>query len=227
LRKQIPLIILVLLSFSLIACQPDPRKEADAYATRVQADQDALNQQQNRDNAAQMQAAQMAEWRLQQGHREAVAQKWRNALNNTIQIGSWFVIAALCYFVFFSTRSVTQAVQVASVGISQALVDRAHVRAHLIPLDPTTRQYPALLHHIGKGRFALVNPNANSVMILDTRSEPDRQMIAAMGAVQYVGVLSREAGKSMDPAGVSVIQAPSFDVTGEMVTLAKELVRDG
>lgn len=224
-KKYTVFILLVFLSLSVIACQPDPRKEADAYATRMKADQDALNQQLNREQSTGMYALEVQRLQVEQGHREATAQEWRNGLNNLIRWAFLFGTAAVCFVIFLGSRSVITAFATATQGLSQAMVRKADVRANLIQLDPVTRQYPLFIQYIGAGRYAAYNPNVNSLTLLDTRSEPDRQMIVASGSVQYVGVLAREAGKSADPAGVSVVKQPIIDVTGEMVTLARELAR--
>jgi hypothetical protein len=94
------------------------------------------------------------------------------------------------------------------VGAGKASARYANVRANLIPLDEGTRQFPLFLQYQGKGRYALANPNTGSVTMLDSRREPDRQMIRAMAAVVLYGAIGREARLSKDPAGVAIIQPP-------------------
>ena len=219
------LIILLLLMF-ITACSPDPRKEAEAYATRIQADQDALNQQQTREHTEEVYDLQMQQAQLEQGHRAAIAQEWRNGLNTMLHIGFWFATAALCFTIFMTARSVNTAVSIASEGLATAMVRRAEVRANLIPLNPKTRLFDGYLQYLGQGRYAALNLNTNSVLLLDTRSEPDRQMIQTMGAVQYAGALAQEARQSTDPASVSIIQPPIVDVKSELITLGKDIWRD-
>jgi hypothetical protein len=61
------------------------------------------------------------------------------------------------------------------------------------------------MSYLGAGRFSLGNPNTSGVMLLDSRSPGDRQMIAAAGAVQLAGTVAREARRSREPEGVSII----------------------
>lgn len=198
----------LLLALVLSSCAPDPRREAQAYQIREAADQDALNQAQDRAQDKEVHALEVERLQVEQGHREATAARWRAALNVGIDVVKWFAIAAVCY----SLLSVAQAVSRGSRGLAEALVRAAEVRANLIALDPKTRQYPLLVQPLGRGKFAALNPNTNSVLMLDVRSEPDRRMIQAMGAVQYAGALASEARQANDPSGVAIIQTPLIDV---------------
>lgn len=206
------ILIIPVIVFMLSACAPDPRKEAQAFQIREQAQQDALNQEQTRQHADELHAFQMQQQQIEQGNREATKQEWRNGLNMMIRYSSFFATAAVCFAVFMITRATVNAYAIVSEGTARALVQAANVRANLISLDPTTRQFPLLLQYIGKGIVSLTNPNADSTLLLDTRNEPDRQMIQAMGAVQYAGALAHEARQAKDPAGVSIIQTPIVDV---------------
>jgi hypothetical protein len=105
--------------------------------------------------------------------------------------------------IFIGARSTIQAYATTTHGLAQAAVRAAEVRANLIALDPETMQYPVFLQYLGKGLFSAVNLNTNAVTLLDSRSDPDRQMISAAGAVQLSGKIAREARLSSDPAGVS------------------------
>ncbi len=205
-KKYILLISLIITL--LTSCAPDPRKAAQADQIREQAAQDALNQEQQRQQASDLHAFQVQQLQIEQGTRDATKQTWRDGWNMMIRISFFFATAALCYSIILASRSVTSAID----GISKALVRAAEVRANLIPLDRITRQYPALLQYIGYGRFSLTNPNTNSTLMLDTRNEPDRLMIQAAGATQYAGALAREARQAEDPAGVSIIQSPVVNV---------------
>lgn len=201
-KRYIPIILFVTIAFT--ACQPDPRKQAQADQIREQAQQDALNQEQQRQQSSELHDLEMQQLAVEQGHREATKQAWRNGLNMLITISFFFATAGVCYVIFSLSRSISTA----SDGIAKAMVRAAEVKANLIRLDPVTRQYPLLAQYIGNGRFSLANPNTDSVLLLDSRNEPDRLMIQAAGAVQYAGALAREARQADDPAGVSIIKAP-------------------
>jgi hypothetical protein len=217
--------ILILLLVVLTACAPDPRKEAQAFAIRTQAEQDALNADAQRQHAQEVHDIQVQQLELEEQHREATAQEWRNGLNRMLYYGFYVATAALCFMIFMGARSMTKSFAEMTEGISAAIVRAADVKANTIRLDPVTRQFPVYLQYLGAGRFSAVNFNTNSVLMLDTRNDPDRQMIAAMGAVQYAGALAREARQSEDPTGVALIQAPIVDVKDELLSLGKDLLR--
>jgi hypothetical protein len=162
---------------------------------------------------------------LDQQNREAITAQWQKGLNMILRYAFFVMTAAVCFVIFMGARSIATSFATATEGISTALVRAAEVKANLIYLDERTRQYPVFLQYLGQGKFSLVNPNVNAVLMLDTRSEPDRQMIAAMGATQYAGALAREARQSDDPTGVSMIQAPIVDAKSEVISIGKDLVR--
>jgi len=205
------LTVCLFLLFAMAACTPDPRKEAQAFQIREAAEQDALNQAQNREHAEDLHELQLEQLQVEQGHREATAAQWRAALNMGIEIVKWFAIAGLCYAIL----SIAQAISIGSRGVAAAMVRAAEVKANTIGLDPSTRQFPLFLQSLGHGRFAAFNPNTNSVLLLDVRNEPDRRMIQAAGAVQYAGALAHEARQANDPSGVSMIHTPLIDIGGE------------
>jgi len=217
-KRFFPIILLLIF---VNACAPDPRKEAEAYATRIEAEQKAANEIQNRQHAQQLHEFQLQSLAMNQENQKAFQQQWQLAVNRAIWVGSLTLIAVVCYSMISVSKTINRTVE----GIGVAFVRRADVSANLIQLDRVTRQYPAFLQYIGNGRFVGVNFNTNSVLVLDTRSEPDRQMIAQMGAVQYAGALAQEARQSNDPAGISIIQPPIIDVKSEMISLGKDVVR--
>ena len=141
---------------------------------------------------------------MKMSHKQATADIWQTALKNVIKVTQWFAIAAICVG-FLATGA---GYSIAAVETGRAVGRAAVVRANLISLDKVTRQYPVYLQYQAAGRYALVNPNTNSVTMLDTRSELDRQMIAAVSGVQIAGVIAQEARKSKDPAGISIMKPP-------------------
>ena len=215
------MVLLVLVS----GCAPDPRKDAKAYQIRSQAEQEALSAEAARQNQEQLNAIELQQRQLEQQTREATAAEWNNGLNMVLHYGFLVATAAVCFVMFMSARSIATSFGTVTDGFSKALVRRAEVRANLIQLDPVTRQYPAFIQYLGCGRFSVLNLNTNSVLMLDTRNEPDRQMIAAMGAVQYAGALAHEARQASDPTGVALIQAPVIDAKNEVLSIGKDMVR--
>jgi hypothetical protein len=215
----------LLLIVSLSACAPDPRNAADAYSTRLQADQKALDSQQQRAQAADRNAMEMQTAKALQATQIAARSRfiyWLSIID----------LVALCLVLLVGSGSLSWAFW----HLGQAVSRKALVSANLIPLDPLTRQYPLLINYDGKGRFTLTNPNTGQVLQLDTRNDPDRQLIASSGMVQAAGVLAVEARKSKDPEGMALIHPEIIDASAagvrpgdlfeQMVDLAKG-VRDG
>src|SRR3989304_2735022 len=77
-KQLLPTILLVML---ISACAPDPRKEAEAYATRIEADQNAIQPQ------------------------------WQLALNRAIWGGSISLIFGVCFSFVSVTRTFNQTVE--------------------------------------------------------------------------------------------------------------------
>ena len=196
-----------LILFSLIvlaACAPDPRREAAAFATRAQAEQDAADRTQSRDQNQELHDLQVQNVKAEQA-------AWQSAMTKVIHA-----------FEVTAPIALTLIVLAAGVGLSWALIGAGKataryvvVRANLIPLNAATRQFPLLIQYIGKGQFTLTNPNTNATLQLDTRNEPDRQMILAAGNVQYAGALAHESRLSLKPGEVSIIPAPFTEVLDE------------
>jgi hypothetical protein len=196
--------IIFLTIILLTACAPDPRREAQAFATRTQAEQDAADRTQARQQSIDMHA-------LEIQHQDAIAQEWEAGMNKVIHTAA-----------VVSQFAVTLIILGAAIGMSWALIGTgkaaarfAEVRANLIPLNNTTHQFPLLISYAGKGKFSLSNPNTNSVLLLDTRSEPDRQMILGMSNTQYGGALAHESRLSLKPGEVSTIPAPFVEMANE------------
>ena len=84
-KQLLPTILLVML---ISACAPDPRKEAEAYATRIEADQNALNSEQNRQHAEQLHQFELQRRAMDQENQKAIQPQWQLALNRAIWGGS-------------------------------------------------------------------------------------------------------------------------------------------
>ena len=182
----------ILAGVILTSCGSDPRNEADAYRTRLLADQRAADLEQARDV------------RTSQAEQAAVEQ----AQTAAARVAGWNMIItvasiAVCVVVIMLAVGSGWAV----VGAGRSVARAAEVRANLIPLQlaEATRQFPVMIAYLGAGRFSLANPNTGGVMLLDTRQPGDRQLITAAGGVQLAGVVAREARRSKEPEGVAVI----------------------
>jgi len=209
------LFILILVT----SCAPDPRKDAEAYATRVEADSQAATAAQAREQEADLHALEMQKKELAQEIRVATAPELKRGLKMMLTVSFYFATAAVCYSLFMTARTVNTTVQ----GVGRALVIRAELQANLIGLDYRTRQYPLLRQAHGT-RFALSNPNDNSVTMLDVSNPADRQKIAALGAVQLAGAIAYEARKSSDPGALAMIKPTVIDAADGQIVTGAELM---
>jgi hypothetical protein len=202
------LLIYIGLALMLAACAPDPRKQAEADATRMQAESQAASDAQQRQFAQDAHALDMQVAQAEVAGRQATAAAQAAARQRVILWTSIFGVVGLCAMIVLAAYGFGRAF----VGLGQAAAiyatRRSKLMANIIPLDQVTRQYPLLMQRVGGGEYALVNPNVGSVMLLNIRKVEDRQMIAAAGAVQFAGALAHEARQSSDPAAMSMITAP-------------------
>jgi hypothetical protein len=180
------LLVLVLAS----GCAADPRNEADAYQTRVLADQAAADRQLERSERS-------VEFRATSAARVAGWQRFY----------TWASVAACIAIGGLGVGSAW-----AAVVSGRAVARFAELRAGLIPLAESTRQFPLVASYVGKGRVTLANPNSGVVLYLDTRRGCDRESVARAGAVQLAGAVAREARRSNDAAGVSVIPGQVVEI---------------
>ena len=95
----------------------------------------------------------------------------------------WVLTAGCAVVVLGAAWSVTRTVN----GMGKALVQFAEVRSSLGHMDRGTRTFPMLRHAHGT-RWALAVPSTGSVLMLDEKHEPDRMLIAALGAVCVEGL---------------------------------------
>lgn len=201
----------------LTACQPDPRKQAQALEIQSKAEQEALNAAQTREQSEAANAIYLQELALQQQHREVAALEWEAGLNNMIRYGFIFATIGVCISLLAVAVSFSQA----SLGIAKATVRLADVRANLIYLDRTTRQFPAFLQYIGNGKYSLTDINDGSTLFLDTRNEADRQKIQGAMNARYAGVIAEKAQKADDAAGLAVIRSPIILEGKDIVDLVR------
>jgi hypothetical protein len=198
------LLLLLAFFFLLSACAPDPRNAADADATRLRAEQFALDTSQTRSNLAAQQALDLQAQQDQQATNIA-------AHNRLVTAASWSIILILLASTVIFSVSMWQSSQAFKVFSMR----RAEVQANLIPLDPVTRQYPLFILYNGKGSFNLTNPNTGQVLLLDTNHEPDRQAIAAAAQVQTAGVLAVQAARAHSPQAIDKIRPTIIDADGD------------
>ncbi|MCE7858407.1 MAG: hypothetical protein DYG86_01320 [Chloroflexi bacterium CFX2] len=212
------LLVLLLAVFMLSACAPDPRKEAQAFAIESEAQQKALDQEQARTQDEELHNIVVQQEEVELQKERANAAVW-------VRIADTFITSLIALLLVGLTAVVYEVSRTAK-GIGNAMVIAAETRANLIPLNPTTRQYPLFIKHVSGHRFAVHNPNTGSVILLDERNEADRQMIASVAQVQVSGVLASEARQSNDPAGMAMIRPPMIDVKADGMWIGDSFIKD-
>ncbi len=186
-------LVFMVVVFILAGCAPDPRDEAEAYAIQEQADQDTADREQERQQAQDLHKIKLASWQ---------------------RFYTWLGIAA-SVAVSVSLVGLGIGIAIAAVYSGRAAGRAAEVRANLIPLAETTRQFPLFVQNQGRGLFTAYNPNTGAIIPLHIARREDRQLITASGAVQIAGTIAREARLSHDPAGIAVINPPLITLESE------------
>ncbi len=189
------IIIIVLLMFVTTSCVADPRREADAYATRKAAEMQAYAQKQALQQDAEEHAL------LMEKLREVGA--WISTMMMTTMI-------AVMFTVFVSMASLGIGVSFASIGTGIGMAKRELVKPHQIKLDRVTHQYPILPVYLGNGKYSLTNPNDGSVLMLDTNNPADMLKVRAAFGVQHTGTLAHHARLSHKPGEIAQIDAPQI-----------------
>jgi len=200
------IILALALTIILVSCAPDPRKQAEADATRMTAEAESLAAEQQRKHAQDLHEYEMQNRRAAQDERNA-------AIAGVIQFaGAMAKVTAAMLMLALGVSGVW-----AMLATTKAYSKYAHMRAEtlaqLIPLDVRTRQYP-LIKYEHNGIYSLTNPNDGSVVMLDSRNAPDRAKIQAMANVQFAGALAREARMSHRPGEITKINAEQI-IDGE------------
>lgn len=184
------ILTLGLLAVLLAGCAPDPRRQADADATRMQAESDAEEDRQTREQDAQEHDLVIDHWKT--------AAPFINAAIRAALISLMFTA-----FVIIASFGVGMSTVTISAGISTAR--RNFDKPIQIKLDPATRQYPLLMNKVSEGRYSLTNPNTGSVTMLYERNPNDKLMIQAMSATQFIGAMGHEARLSHKPEAIASI----------------------
>ena len=196
------LVLWVILLCLLAGCAGDPRNQADAYATRLLADQEAADQAQEREQDE-------VTFAMANSVDEALQAERIAAREKLIRWTSIFGTFGICMVILATAGGYS----LAALATGKALAQASMTRAGLIGLSEKTRQYPLLLHRMpdGNGLYTLTNPNNGQVLRIDLKKEPDRQMVAAMNTVQFAGVLAREGRRAQDAASISAIRPQIID----------------
>ena len=191
----------------LSACATDPRNAADAYQTRMEADQAAKDSQQARAQEQALNEIAIQDAQREQAIKDAGLAKAQEAYGWMVYWGG----IALTLTIVSAVISVGVGASFAIVGSGRAAAQAAMVRANLVYLDKSTGQFPQLIQYVGNGKYSLTDMNDHSTLMLDTRNEPDRVAIRGAIAVRHALVMANAASKSADPTGVAMVQPMVID----------------
>ena len=223
-------LLTIFLTTILSNCVQDPWKaeqitaRAEADKVRVEAEQFALNQEQNRAHADEMQSLVVINEQLDYQRRVAIEQTVRDAWKIFITVIAFVGTAAVAFTILMGTRATVSAYQEATRGIAKAITQAADIRSRLIYLDDG-RQFPAIA-------------NAHMITDITTGATTDTSVSnvanpqLATGAIanRHVGIVAKEtrrAGKDSESVPLSqsppIIDAKFSDVREyfDMVTKAK------
>ena len=198
---------LLVTMFLLSACATDPRNAADAYQTRSEADQAALDSQQARNQVQALNLIAIEDAQREQAIKESGLAKTQAVYGWVIYYGGMaLTVTVVCLVLSIGIGS-----SIAIVGSGRAMARVADVRANLVYLDKATGTFPQLIQYIGNGKYSLTDPTDHSTLMLDTRNEPDRVAIRGAIAVRHALVMANAASKSKDPTGVAMVQPLVID----------------
>lgn len=198
--KKLFLIFVIL----LVSCTPDPRNQADADVTRMQAEQIALDRAAERERQAQ-------QFALEQAERQATSDHWIQAQQRFIAVS--MAVANLAVALVISSSAV--GLSLAAIGLGRSFANWAWVRSTLIQMNPASGQFPLFVSRLGKGRYSLTDMNTGQVRMLDVRSEGDAQMVAAAMAGRMNTALAFYAAKAGPNAqGVAMVGTNPVIVEG-------------
>jgi hypothetical protein len=210
-------LLIMMIVLWLSACAPDPRREAAAYATKVQADQSALHQAQMRVQSEDLHGFEIQRKALAVQHQEAIAANWEAGWNKVIKTATFFAQIAFSLSILGFGIGLTYA----SIGTGKAWSDfvqtRANVQGLLVHMDYKTRQFPLLPVMTGKNVAAFSDPNTGQVRLLDVNTEGDKIAMLYAGLTRHDAALAyeaRHASKSTSE-GVTALVSPIIEMEGE------------
>jgi len=192
------------LILGLSACAPNPVDIADGIRIQEEAAQDALNQEQLREQRAIEHAQKMK-------NEQAAALEWQGALRGWILVGKIFGGTALVFLLLGAGVGGSIAIVGAGQGISAA----AKLKANLIYMDPATGTFPQFVFHVHGSKYALADPNTHSSILLDMNNPADKQSIINAGYIAALGVQSRHARTSLHEGDVASVPTPEIPLVIE------------
>jgi hypothetical protein len=194
--KQIMLALLAALVLG--SCSPDPRRAAEAFATESDAKQRAADAEQRRQQEAE-------EHEIAMQNSQATQAQKQTFINKLLAFSAPFAQATVMLWILGMGVGGVYALLETTRAYSKYANRRAVVLANQIPLDPHTHTYPLLTVELSNNIIALVNPNDNSVLLLDKHNSADRAKVQAMANVLVAGQVAHHARLSHKPGDVATI----------------------
>lgn len=217
------LITITLLSLALAACNQSiefntaadqARAQAEAAATQMAAEQEALDAKQAREHQAELNAIAVQDAQLKHDRSLAVEADLRTGLAFLIRWSLFTAAIVAIGGIAIVGRHAVGETQRLITGFTNAAITFADIRSRLIPLNKDTGQFPLFvqLEHTSRHTYALADANGRVLMTLDDRDPGDAQMIAGMIAIRHTGVGTRNtrmAGKhSADSVPLAAAEPP-------------------
>jgi len=185
------IIYVVILLMFLTSCQAEKiRAQSEADKTKIEAQQYALTQEQQRQQVADLHNIQMQEAAREQARKDAIEQDVTRAWQLFVQVVSLVLIAAAIYAVIVGTRATTTAYQTAVIGIGEAIGEAAKLRARLIYLDDG-RQFPAMVDD-----HMITDITTGATVPTNEVHPGNPQQIAGAIANRHVGIVAKETRRS-------------------------------
>jgi hypothetical protein len=196
--QRICIIVFAMIAVTLLtSCEPDPRRAADAYATRQESDVQAQAQRQAMDQSAGEHAYKM--------QRMAETGKMISAFMK-------ITLTALSFTLFVALISLGLGSSFFFIGGGIAKAKLELSKPYQVRLDPVTRQFPLLITKVKEGQYSLSNPNTDSITMLYERNPADKLMIQAMCSIQHDGALAHEARMSHRPGEIASIESQKLQI---------------
>jgi hypothetical protein len=195
----------------LTSCAPDPRKEAQAKAIVIQAEQSAADAEQLRAINARKEAdeaKQAAWWR---NVWDSGLETAKSAMNVFVNVISFALMVSVCIVLLGGGWTAKETM----IGLGHAAVMRAELNAQLIHMDENTRTFPALftISNVDGLRVLTVTATGQKLLMDSTANPADPRLIAALAQVSTAGVLANAASNpKADAAGIAMINPTVIDI---------------
>jgi hypothetical protein len=189
------IILAAVMAGLLSGCAPDPRKQAAADVTVLEAQQNAKAQEQARAQAQQS-------FEYWQGIFASIRETMVSVVAVLVRLGGYALTIAICVAVIRAGNGVGKAAE----GLGTAAAEAARMRAQMVFMDPKTMAYPMLvnLQYEGHGIISAFMPMTDKVVKLDTANPADRQMIATFGAQNLAIGVAYQARMANDSSSEGV-----------------------